>query len=126
MGSCAEFTRLLYDETVQIASVLDGSIANAVLFVPTCLRVSDPWESERRFLVLFTDLPSTAFAKCGQVFSKIILGVFGVWKKVLVIRRAVNRSVCLLTYEISGTLDSSECRQLFISVSLTIQTCLFW
>ena len=39
------------------------------------------------FLVLFTALPSLAFTKCGQVlFSKIILGVFVVWKKVVVKR----------------------------------------
>ena len=35
------------------------------------------------------------------LFSKIILSVFVVWKKVLVKRRAVNRSVCLLTIELS-------------------------
>ena len=50
---------------------------------------------------LFTALPSTAFAKFGhELFSKIILGVFVVWKKlVLVKRRAVDQSVCLSTIE---------------------------
>ena len=50
---------------------------------------------------LFTALPSRAFAKFGhEVFSKIILGVFVVWKKlVLVKRRAVDQSVCLSTIE---------------------------
>ena len=50
---------------------------------------------------LFTALPSTAFAKFGhELFSKIVLGVFVVWKKlVLVKRRAVDQSVCLSTIE---------------------------
>ena len=50
---------------------------------------------------LFTALPSTAFTKFGhELFSKIILGVFVVWKKlVLVKRRAVDQSVCLSTIE---------------------------
>ena len=49
----------------------------------------------------FTALPSTAFANFGhQQFSKIILAVFVVWKKlVLVKRRAVDQSVCLPTIE---------------------------
>ena len=33
------------------------------------------------------------------IVLKITLGVFVVWKKVLVKRRAVNRSVCLLTID---------------------------
>ena len=50
---------------------------------------------------LFTALPSTAFAKVGhELFSKIILGVFVVWKKVVLVkRRAVDQSVCLSTIE---------------------------
>ena len=50
---------------------------------------------------LFTALPSTALAKFGhEVFSKVILGVFVAWKKlVLVKRRAVDQSVCLSTIE---------------------------
>ena len=47
----------------------------------------------------FTALLSTAFAIFShELFSKIIIGVFVVWKKrVLVKRRAVDQSVCLLT-----------------------------
>ena len=50
---------------------------------------------------LFTALPSTAFAKFGhEVFSKIILGVFVVWKKLVLVKRgAVGQSVCLPTIE---------------------------
>ena len=53
---------------------------------------------------LFTALPSTAFAKFGpELFSKIILGVFVVWKKlVLVKRRAVDQIVCLSIIEQAG------------------------
>ena len=50
---------------------------------------------------LFSALPSTALVKFGhELFSKIILGVYVVWKKlVLVKRRAVDQSVCLSTIE---------------------------
>ena len=94
MRGCAKFTRLLYDETVQIASNWTTRLS-----IQFCLylRALDLWESKRRFLVLFTPLPSTTFAKCGQMlFLQIILGVFLVWKKVLVLvkRRAVSVLVC--------------------------------
>ena len=47
----------------------------------------------------FTALPSTAFAKFGhELFSKVILGVFVVWKKLVLVKRgAVDQSVCLST-----------------------------
>ena len=76
------------------------------------------------FFDLFTALPSTAFAKFGhELFSKIILGVFVVWKKlVLVKRRAVDQSVCSSTIEQAepAELNENERRQHFISVPLTI------
>ena len=63
-----------------------------------CLHVC---QGELVLFDLFTALPSTAFAKFGhEVFSKIILGVFVVSKKlVLVKRRAVDQRVCLSTIE---------------------------
>ena len=76
------------------------------------------------FSDLFTALPSTAFAKFGhELFSKIILGVFVVWKKLVSVkRRAVDQSVHLSTIEQAEPTEftsSSERRQHFISVPLT-------
>ena len=77
------------------------------------------------FSDLFTALPGTAFAKFGhELFSKIILGVFVVWKKlVLVKRRAVDQSVCLSTIEQAEptefTIQVNAASISFLSVPLT-------
>ena len=80
---------------------------------------------------LFSALPSTAFAKFGhKLFSKIILGVFMVWKKRGFREKKSCGSKCLFVdhraSRTSQTHDSSERHQQFISVPFTIQTSFFF